>query len=342
MTSDCYLDVLIITTAHSAEDGRLIRHQKSLKRSGLNSRIICVLYESRFERFFLAPIRVYKTVKALNPRCVLLPDPELHLLVTPLLSRNYAVISDVHEDYLSVLEDRKWIKALFKPLLKTLLKILPKVRDRFSDQVIVASSSLVQSSEVVIENIPHIDDLSSKERRERMRAVYVGDIRSSRGLERMFSLLLDIPGLYIDLIGPCSEEDRLSELIEEHQLQERVIWHGRLPYEESWRIASKSSVGLCLLESTPAFDKAIPSKIWEYWALGLPVITSELAEMSSLIRKVNGGFVLDGNQNVEELRMWLGDDDELLESGKRGQAFFESESLKNTNNLSDVVSHLIE
>ena len=46
-------------------------------------------------------------------------------------------------------------------------------------------------------------------------------------------------------------------------------------------------------ESTPAYEKAIPSKVWEYWALGLPVVVSGLYELSSLVRNVDAGFVLE-------------------------------------------------
>ena len=89
--------------------------------NGLNSEILTVVCESRLKRFLFGPIRAYRAVKVINPQCVLLPDPELHLLLAPLLSKRCAVISDVHEDYLLVLEDRKWISNLLKPLIKTLI-----------------------------------------------------------------------------------------------------------------------------------------------------------------------------------------------------------------------------
>ncbi len=335
------IDVLIITTAHHAQDGRLIRHQNSLQRNGLNSEILTVVCESRLKRFLFGPIRAYRAVKVINPQCVLLPDPELHLFLAPLLSRSCAVISDVHEDYLSVLEDRKWINNSLKPLIKILLKIVPKIRDKFSDQVVVASHALRQSSEVVVENIPHIDDLERGETRARMRAVYVGDIGSSRGMERMLTLLNEIPNLSLDLVGPCKEQDRLMRLIQDNKLQDRVIWHDRLAYSESWKVADRCSVGLCLLESTPAYEKAIPSKVWEYWALGLPVVVSELYELSTLVRKVDAGFVLGVSKSFDELGVWLANDEELHESGKRGEAFFKRKSSENMNKLSDVVSCLI-
>jgi glycosyltransferase involved in cell wall biosynthesis len=342
MLDDDCIDVLIVTTAHDAQDGRLIRHQNSLQRNGLNAEIMTVLCESRLKRFLLGPFRAYRAVKIINPQCVILPDPELHLFLAPLLSRRCAVISDVHEDYFLVLEDRKWVSSLLKPLIKTLLKVMPKIRNKFSDQVVVASHTLRQSSEIVVENIPHIDDLERGEARTPMKAVYVGDIGTSRGMERMFTLLNEIPNLSLELVGPCKEQDQLVGLIQKNKLHDRVIWHNRLSYYESWKVADRCSVGICLLESTPAYEKAIPSKVWEYWALGLPVVVSGLYELSSLVRNVNAGFVLEDRKNFDELRVWLGNDEELYESGKRGEVFFKHKSLENMNKLSDAVLCLTE
>ena len=56
LDDDC-IDVLIVTTAHDAQDGRLIRHQNSLQRNGLNTEILTVLCESRLKRFLFGPIR---------------------------------------------------------------------------------------------------------------------------------------------------------------------------------------------------------------------------------------------------------------------------------------------
>ena len=65
-----------------------------------------------------------------------------------------------------------------------------------------------------------------------------------------------------------------------------MIWHGRKSYTDSWKLASKSTIGLCLLDDTPAFQEAIPSKIWEYWCLGLPVLVTNLRSMAALVNKV--------------------------------------------------------
>ena len=40
------IDVLILTTAHDAEDGRLVRHQNSFGRAGLSAEIVSLQFNS--------------------------------------------------------------------------------------------------------------------------------------------------------------------------------------------------------------------------------------------------------------------------------------------------------
>ena len=69
--------------------------------------------------------------------------------------------------------------------------------------------------DILVENIPHRDDLPGRSDSPDLRAVYVGDIRESRGIERMLQLTTEIPELHLDLIGPCSFPERLQVRIKE-------------------------------------------------------------------------------------------------------------------------------
>ena len=73
------VDVLILTTAHDAEDGRLIRHQNSFSRADISAVIVSLQFESRLSRFGKGTIKSLRVIKQIKPRCILLPDPELHL-----------------------------------------------------------------------------------------------------------------------------------------------------------------------------------------------------------------------------------------------------------------------
>ena len=327
------VDVLILTTAHDAEDGRLIRHQNSFGRAGISAVIVSLQFKSRLSRFVKGTIRSLRVIKQIKPRCILLPDPELHLFLSPLIYKKYRVIADVHEDYSSVTFDRYWLKGFAAKAVRICLKVLPKVRSSFSHIEIVANPNYGSRGCILVENIPHRDDLPGRSDSSDLRAVYVGDIRESRGIERMLQLTTEIPELHLDLIGPCSFPERLQVRIKELGLRERVIWHGRRSYADSWKLASKSTIGLCLLDDTPAFQEAIPSKIWEYWCLGLPVLVTNLRSMAALVNKVQGGMVLNSEDDTNRIVAWLRDSSMLDEQGKRGFKAFSQSSEQNAYRL---------
>ena len=126
------VDVLILTTAHDAEDGRLIRHQNSFGRAGISAVIVSLQFKSRLSRFVKGTIRSLRVIKQIKPRCILLPDPELHLFLSPLIYKKYRVIADVHEDYSSVTFDRYWLKGFAAKAFRLCLKVLQKVRSSLS------------------------------------------------------------------------------------------------------------------------------------------------------------------------------------------------------------------
>ena len=284
--------VLIVTTAHDAEDGRLIRHMNALIRNGILAEILSIYTANRVNRFILGPLKAYLKIRRLKPDCVILPDPELQLFLPFILKNRTVVVVDVHEAYELVVEDRLWIRNWYRPFVKFFTSILVSARNRWADIVLIADASIGENVEVLVSNRPSPLDLPPLRSPDfPFRLVYVGDIRASRGLQEMLSLIEMTPEVHLDLIGPCEESENLLNAIEGRGLSKRITWHGRLPYRKSWEIASSSIAGLCLLRPTPAFVNAIPTKIWEYWAVGIPVLGSKLPAQTRLIEESGGGFV---------------------------------------------------
>ncbi|MDR3359495.1 MAG: glycosyltransferase, partial [Bifidobacteriaceae bacterium] len=88
-------------------------------------------------------------------------------------------------------------------------------------------------------------------------------------------------------------------------LADRVVLAGRQPPARAWRWAEGAWAGLLLLDDTPAFRQAMPSKLYEYLACGLPVVTTALARPAALIRQTGAGAVVgDGAEAGAVLREW--------------------------------------
>ena len=149
---------------------------------------------------------------------------------------------------------------------------------------------------------------------EKMRAVYIGDNRTTRGLRDMIGAVAatvdDEAPWRLDLVGPVAAADRAWFDARLAQPDARnITWHDRQPPAESWRIAAGADVGLCLLADTPAFRDAMPSKVYEYLAMGMPTIATPLPRVRELVEGTGAGAIVDGvPATVEALRRFATDE----------------------------------
>jgi glycosyltransferase involved in cell wall biosynthesis len=85
-----------------------------------------------------------------------------------------------------------------------------------------------------------------------------------------------------------------------------------MPPEAAWKLASGAWVGLSMLEDTPAFHEAVPSKLYEYLAAGLAVATTPLPRAAEIVRASGGGVVVaDAAALSATLRSWAVRPEEL-------------------------------
>jgi glycosyltransferase involved in cell wall biosynthesis len=83
----------------------------------------------------------------------------------------------------------------------------------------------------------------------------------------------------------------LDEAIRARGLTRQIEFHGRLAHDHvpEWIRAGK--VGLVPLQKNPKFMKNIPSKMFEYWACGLPVIASDLPPARRFVSPGENGLL---------------------------------------------------
>jgi glycosyltransferase involved in cell wall biosynthesis len=139
------------------------------------------------------------------------------------------------------------------------------------------------------------------------RAVYVGDVRTSRGLRTMVEAIALAPVWRLDIVGPVAASDQawLNARLTCKDIAGRVTLHGRKPPSAAWRIAVKSSVGMILAQETPAFRDAVPTKLYEYLAMGLAVLATPLPRVAALLDGTGAGvLVADARETAETLRGW--------------------------------------
>ena len=97
----------------------------------------------------------------------------------------------------------------------------------------------------------------------------------------------------LDLVGKITEAGlmkKLNRLPFYNSLKEHITWYGPLSLSESYMVAQQSFAGLCMLEGFPNHTESYPTKIFEYMAVGLPVVASNFSLYRSVVERRECGI----------------------------------------------------
>lgn len=270
-------------------------------------------------------------------RVLFTPDPEGAVGIwLSTFVRKRPWVADVREDYRLLIEDRAWAQGAQKYAALLLTKLAVFVCARADVTVVVDDwvRPLQARKRLVVRNAPDIRFLPDAHDPDvNPRALYVGDVRGSRGLWSMLRTMELAPEWHLDIVGTISSNDIAKVLVwkDQSQAASRVKFHGTLKPEDSWKFASGAWVGLSLLENTPAFQRAWPTKIGEYLACGIPVITTDLPRPREVIISTRAGATVDfdtteltAGQTAGILNSWVENPNKYGEVRARAKAQIET------------------
>jgi len=305
------VDVSIITSGHDVADARLHRLTAALQRAGVRVEILG-LGEPSDAPSGATTVRTWPrrgparraTLAASLPWRAAAPvlvtlDPDV-LISSSLVRRlrRKRVVADVHEDYSALVADRPWKGA--RRGVASFIATRADAAARRSDLTVVVDDHVPPFDAVhrlVVRNLPDADMLPVGRGRDAdPRAVYVGDIRRSRGLHSMLDAIAAAPARRGRGSRPVAAADQPAleqRLAADPDLARRVRLHGRLTPTESWQIAAGAWVGFCLLAPTPAFVAATASKLYEYLAAGIVPVVSDLPRQRELVERSGSGYIVD-------------------------------------------------
>jgi glycosyltransferase involved in cell wall biosynthesis len=124
------------------------------------------------------------------------------------------------------------------------------------------------------------------------RVVYVGHISPDRGAAEMVALaeLVAPQGVTVELVGSADAQARA--VLEPAVAKGLIRWHGYTPNDEAMLITDGALAGLSLLRSDPNLWHSLPTKVAEYMARGVPVVTTPLPLAVNLVERSECGFVV--------------------------------------------------
>jgi glycosyltransferase involved in cell wall biosynthesis len=221
---------------------------------------------------------------------LLVHDPELLLVLPPRRGRP-PVVWDVHEDTAAALTTKAWLPGWLRPAAAGGVQFAERLAERRLHLILAEHgyNALFRGTHPVVPNTTYVPDEAAPPGGAR-RVVYVGHISPDRGSGEMVALgrLLADRGIAVELIGPADAAARAH--IE--AAGDAVTWHGFVPNAEALRMTEGALAGLSLLHDEANFRHSMPTKVAEYMARGVPVITTPLPLAVELVESADCGFVV--------------------------------------------------
>jgi glycosyltransferase involved in cell wall biosynthesis len=128
--------------------------------------------------------------------------------------------------------------------------------------------------------------------------VYVGLVSPLRGLDILLPAIElavgEIPQIRLELVGKATPPDVawLRAELDRRMLGDAVMHHGELPSDQAWQVMETASVCVNPIHR-PENAYAFPIKIYEYLALGCPVIASDLPGIRHIVRHEENGLLFE-------------------------------------------------
>jgi glycosyltransferase involved in cell wall biosynthesis len=226
---------------------------------------------------------------------LLIHDPEL-LLALPPRRRRPPAVWDVHEDTAAALSTKPWLPRPLRPPAAAAVRAAERFAERRL-QLILAEQGYVprfSRTHPVVPNTTYVPQTAPPPDPPEavQRVVYVGHLSPDRGVAEMIELagLLRPHGITVELIGPA--DARARALIEPARAQGLVSWPGFVPNDQAMRKVDGALAGLSLLQDEPNFRHSMPTKVVEYMARGVPVVTTPLPAATDLVTRYECGFVV--------------------------------------------------
>jgi glycosyltransferase involved in cell wall biosynthesis len=367
------MHVCHITTVHPAKDARIFyRMCRGLSLRGVDVTLIAPetfsqerllrpsSWNTRLGRSSRAARAAFALKAALDEKADVyhFHDPELIPMALSLkLLRPWSrVVYDVHEDYPSMMSHKYWLPRALRPAASVGVKYANALAAKVFDGIVVADQGvegdfkrLVPNKTQLYYNFPSLAVFAQPSRPSFVHPVdlvYIGGMSQRSGIFVLFEALslLAQEGIEpsVRLAGYTDGEKGLTMVREEIQrlgLGPQIQFDGRIPHSNVPAWIASGAIGLVLLQAVPKFMKNIPSKMFEYWACGLPVLASDLPPARQFINEGKNGYLFppdDAQRLAERIAYLLVHSAEREAMGRAGRRAVE-ESWNNETQIDGLI-----
>ncbi|SDF99255.1 Glycosyltransferase involved in cell wall bisynthesis [Dyadobacter soli] len=248
------------------------------------------------------PVALLKCLR-LRPAIVHIFVPELIPLALLFQWTGAKVVYEVQENLFKKFAIKRYNNA---PIFQRLFRLFDRLARRKFHCVFTEDAYLEEYQDLakpfaVIHNyvsLPLIDSLAHEGARTRgAELFYLGVVSMERCLDTMINALAILknshPDCHLHLFGPVRVENAGLEAIAGYrEVKDSVTFHGYTAQKVALRYARQSAAGIALLKPVADYPESFPTKLFEYMALKLPVITSDFPLYRPIVEGSGCGFCI--------------------------------------------------
>lgn len=299
--------------------------------SGLRIVDIGARTAGRLGRMVLGMWAMARALQAYRPGVVHFHDPELLILGLWLKLIRTRVVYDVHEDVPRQIIAKPYLPRIFRTPAAAIVAVLEWLSAWMFDGIVAATPAIAArfpaSKTVLIRNFPVLAELACTSiipyAERDTRFAYVGGLTRNRGIMRMVEAMGQLEGYdgaRLVIAGRATEAF-MTELVSMPGWRERVDHLGWVDRDDIASLLGSTRAGLVVLAPIPNYIEALPVKMFEYMAAGLPVIASDFPIWREILNDAGCGILVDPQDPVAiaaAIRSILDDPAKAEAMGRRG------------------------
>ncbi|MGB2982717.1 MAG: glycosyltransferase, partial [Candidatus Bipolaricaulia bacterium] len=158
------------------------------------------------------------------------------------------------------------------------------------------------------------------------RVIYLGQVSEDRGALEMIDAMRALADCRTELILMGSTSGSVASLLEGSRPDTAVTVIPWKPPREAYEVLARADIGLVCLHPLPRFQTALPVKLFEYMAAGIPVIASDFPLWREIVDGAACGLLvdpLDASAIAGAIRYLVDHPEERSRMGKNGRAAVE-------------------